>query len=106
MKCIVCQKPNSQWMLYKQTTATYSICSYLCYKQHGPVPMKYVTNIHEFVKDPLPFVNWNDILGTKQTFSIKDEIELSHMTESQRQSYYQRLQDEKDYALDSESESE
>tara|TARA_B100001115_G_C15828290_1_gene412825 strand:- start:1221 stop:1427 length:207 start_codon:yes stop_codon:yes gene_type:complete len=68
--------------------------------------MKYVTNIHEFVKDPLPFVDWNDILGTKHTFSIKDEIELSHMTESQRQSYYQRLQDEKDYALDSESESE
>lgn len=103
MKCIVCQKKNSTWMIFKKGNEQRAFCSYVCQNKYGSVGFNNIINIQDFTKYPIPYINFNDYLHKPETFSLKDEYELNMMNENQLHNYEQRLQDEYDYKLESES---
>jgi hypothetical protein len=103
MKCIVCQKKNAYWMIFNKGDEQRAFCSYICQNKYGSVGFHNIVNIQDFTKYPIPYINFKDYINKPQSFSVKDDYELNMMDEEQRNNYKQRLQDEYEYTLESES---
>jgi hypothetical protein len=94
--CEVCKKNNiTPWLTYNNTFKNKNchICSYICYANcNHKFPWDNIVNKKDFMKYPIPFVNFKKYEDSSDDFKILSEYEIKNLSISSKTDYYNKLE--------------
>ena len=88
MYCEHCFKKinkNNKWMIFSENNKEKYLCSYICSNRYGSVGWNNIINKNDFMKYPIPFIDFNKTID--DNFTILSDYEFNKLSKFDKHQY-------------------